>query len=130
MSDQRFIVRLGLLTLGIAVVVALLRFSPALGSDQDLAWWSITTFAILCLIMYRIGKKTIQLENKNTFTFVFMGFTGLKMFLAFILVGIYYKTHAPSSKLFIVPFFVIYTAYTVFEVWFMTKLAKWKPTDD
>lgn len=124
MSDQKFMGRLSLLTFGVAITIASLHFLPSLAPYQDLGWLSMAVFTILCLLMYRFGKAAIQHENKSRFTLLFMSFTGLKMFLAVLLIGIYYKVDMPSSKLFIVPFFAIYAVYTVFEVWFMTRLAK------
>jgi|GEM_PF-1351179 len=68
-------------------------------------------------------QRALTAENKNQFTFTFLGLTGLKMFscLIILLFGLYFAT---ASKLELgICTMAYYMLYTTFEVWhWMGKL--------
>jgi hypothetical protein len=50
----------------------------------------------------------------------------LKMALClFVIVG-YFKLAEPSSKMYAIPFLIVYLIFTIFETYFMMKLSKVK----
>ena len=62
-------------------------------------------------------QNALKSENKNQFTFAFLGLTGLKMFscLIILLFGLYFAT---TSKLELgICIMSYYMLYTTFEVW-------------
>lgn len=90
---------------------------------QDFGWASILFFVVWSSIMFfSIHKK----DNSKPYTFInaVMVFTMGKLILSAILIVVYFKVANPVSKIFVLPFFVIYIIYTIFETRFMMKLGK------
>lgn len=78
---------------------------------------------IVCVLMFWLGKRTTGVENKHLFGNVFIGMTGLKMFLcAGILVSYIFLVKPPDS-MFIIPVFFVYLVYTILEVISLVKLS-------
>ena len=61
-------------------------------------------------------------DNKNTFIGLMYAYMGGKMFLSVVLIMLYYFYVEPETKLFILPFFVVYLIFTIFESYFLMKL--------
>ena len=76
--------------------------------------------------MFFTAAKAAISKDKNAFTRLIMVFSMGKLFLTVIIVVIYDQIVQPESISFIIPFFGIYIAYTVFETIFMSKLGKVK----
>ena len=65
----------------------------------------------------------LSFKNKGAFIGLVMGATLIKMILSFMVLGVYAKINKPSSNYFIVPFFVIYFLFTIYETWMMTAIS-------
>ena len=85
---------------------------------------SIGFFFLLSLAMFFTSAKAAVSKDKNSFTRLIMVFTMVKLFLTVIIVVLYQRLAKPENVIFILPFFIIYIAFTVFETIFMTKLGK------
>jgi len=109
----------------IMVILALGQFA-AVAPFIDLAWWSMVIFTLLNVVMYGWSYQISKNNQKHQFVNVFMSFTFFKLFSSFGLVAFYFFKTGPNSKLFVLPFFAIYLVYTIFEVYFMTKLSNSK----
>jgi len=57
---------------------------------------------------------------------VVLGFTVGKMLISVLVIFAYIQLAQPAGKLFILPFFGIYLAFTAYETYFMMKLGKTK----
>jgi energy-coupling factor transporter transmembrane protein EcfT len=77
-----------------------------------------------CLLSFFLQSKSVLSSNKSLFGNVFLLSIFFKLILCGLLVIAYALIAKPSSVHFILPFFVIYLFYTVFEVYFILKLAK------
>ena len=92
-------------------------------------YWPLTAIAIVLFIllsfaMYYVGDRTARASNRHLFTSVTMGFTFFKMMASAGLILVYALLFEPADKLFVLPFFLIYLLYTIFELIFMIKLAR------
>lgn len=87
-------------------------------------------FILYSILMYEVGKISLHNENKNLFTSLVIGFTFGKMLLAVLIVIIYAKAFEPESQLFVVPFFLVYIIYTIFETALMMRLGNPKSKND
>lgn len=76
--------------------------------------------------MFLLAIKAAVSKDKNAFTSLIIGFTFAKLLLTVALVLVYKKIANPEGALFLVPFFLIYIVFTIFETVFMTKLGKIK----
>jgi hypothetical protein len=53
----------------------------------------------------------------------------VKMLVCVLIVAVYLKIVAPESKLFVLPFLVIYLIFTIFEVIVLERIARAETTD-
>ncbi len=127
MNRNAFVAQLTLLSALSAGALALLHLRPEFHAYRAFSWACLALFIVLSVFMFWAGKRAALSENKNDFTTVAMGFSGGKIFLSAILILLYVELAQPASKQFVLPFFGIYTAYTIFEVYFMMRLSKLKP---
>lgn len=121
---QFFTQLLGFSLFVILILLGLQYIIPALQPYQDISWLSCVLFIALTLFAYFGGLWTIASSNKNLFTGFMFLFIGSKMMLSVILVISYNKFALPTSKIFILPFFLVYLFYTIFELHILTKLSK------
>ncbi len=129
MTKGDFFAKLGFLSLGLGLLLFALHQLPALAPYASLSWVSCLFFVFFSILIFIVGYKAAQSSNKHLFTSVILGFVFGKMFLSIILLIIYHQIVQPTSNLFLVPFFIVYLIYTVFETYFMIKLGKMKPEE-
>ena len=115
MTPSKFYKQLGLITAGTVAILILLHSYTVFGETQVFSWLSLGFFFSLSLLMYLMGRKSAVSSDKNAFTTLIMVFIFSKMLLSVLIVVVYVKTAEPQSKLFVVPFFLVYLIYTIFE---------------
>ncbi len=124
MKPIQFATRLGLITiLSIALIFAL-NFLPQISEAQSLSWTTILIFIVFSILIYFMANYSANQKNKNLFSSVILMGLLFKMVLCVLVVGIYVKVYQPTSNFFLIPFFAIYVLYTIFEVYFMTRIGK------
>jgi hypothetical protein len=74
--------------------------------------------------MFYLGTKAAKSKNKYTFNNIIVGNMILKMFMCVLIVLVYKNAYEIQSRAFLFPFLIIYLSYTIFETYFLTKLAK------
>lgn len=126
MTRRRFFFQLILLTIILVVAVLAAQLIPAFRESFLFSMVTIGIFFLISTGMFLFGAKTAVSSDKNAFTRVVMLCTFAKIFLALIMVVVYHRMAEPESNLFVIPFFVVYFAYTIFETMFLTKLGKIK----
>ena len=126
MNRRRFFFQLVMITLGVFGVLLLLRFVPLFAPHFLFAVISLGVFFLLSAVMYFFAVRAAVSKDKNAFTRLIMGFSFAKMLPVIILVVVYKKIQNPEDGFFLIPFFLIYVVFTIFETVFMTKLGKIK----
>lgn len=127
MSKSQFFKSLITITFSLAIIIFLLAIIPLFQGHQIFSWVCLGFFLFFTIGVYFLANKAAHSPNLNDLTSVIVGVIFLKMVFIIIIVLIYKKTMNPDSPWFLVPFFLIYLVFTIFEVYFMTKLAKTKP---
>lgn len=127
MTHRSFLLQLTLLTAASAAGLWLMLGMPQLAGFEWFGWGCLIFFVLLTIAMFYAGHSAARSSNKNDFTNAAIGFSGGKIFLSAIIILMYVELAAPTSKFFILPFFALYIIYTVFEVYFMSKLGRMKP---
>ncbi|HMQ06999.1 MAG TPA: hypothetical protein PKC30_06830 [Saprospiraceae bacterium] len=114
------------LLVSVLAITGLVFFSNYLPNVEHMAlgWIGFAFFVILSLMIYRWGKKSAQSKDANAFTRLIMYNLMIKLFASVLIVIIYYWIKQPYDKLFILPFVFIYFLFTLFETYFLTKLAR------
>lgn len=79
--------------------------------------------ALICVVMFWLGKRTAGAENKHLFGNVFIGMTGVKMLLCAGILFAYIIYGGPKDSLFILPVFFVYIVFTALEVVSLLKLS-------
>ena len=79
---------------------------------------------LLTLAMFLAGSVTATSSNKSLFTGVVLGFTFGKIFLSLLVVAGYYELAHPASKIFLLPFFIVYLIFTIFETYLMMQIGQ------
>lgn len=79
--------------------------------------------AIFCVVIFWLGKRTAGAENKHLFGNVFIGMTGVKMFLCGGILVSYIILGKPENTLFVLPVFFVYIIFTVLEVFALLKIS-------
>lgn len=125
MSFKQFIYQLSIISLLIIALIYLAGlFSNDWARNSSLSYFSIIFFVLLLIITFLIAQKSSQSSNKQLFTGIIMLSVLSKLFLSIGLVFWYHKLFHPIGPLFLVPFFLVYIIYTIFESRFMIKLGK------
>ena len=124
MSRNAFFLQLLTLSALTAAGIFFVNQTAIMQSHGALNWAGLGFFFLFCTLMYFAGHRAAHSRNKNDFTNTFLGFTAGKMFMTVIIVYVYLQIAKPEDKLFILPFFGIYLIYTIFEVYFMSRLGR------
>ena len=124
MPPITFFRQLSILSIFTAIALFGLNQWSVLSPYQDFSWISLAFFVLLTLAMYGVGTLTAKSKNTAAFTGTILGFTFAKMLFSLVIVIVYFQYMKPSSKVFVIPFFIVYLVYTAFETWFMMKLGK------
>lgn len=125
MNEKQFFTQLlGVTFLAASLNLGLLWTNEIFKKYEDLAWFSLGFFYIFNILMYILAKNLVKSSNKFAFSHLIMSSMMLKMMLSVVIVMMYRKMMQPDSHLFILPFFLIYFISTIFETYFMVKIAK------
>ncbi len=124
MRPQQFWLQLAIISASTAILLFFLNRIESLQPYSAFSWICLAAFILLTILMYKAGQSALKSQNKNDFTNTTLGFMMGKMLLAGIIIISYNKLMEPQSKIFILPFFIVYVIYTVFETYFMMRLAK------
>jgi hypothetical protein len=108
--------RLVIYTAAMAFLVALGTYMiPAMAPFQTFTWISLAFFSLITAFTLYIGIKGLE---KNSYGFVASvnGIVLVKLMLSIVLVLAYVLIERPKDPKFIIPFFIFYILFTIFEV--------------
>ncbi len=97
---------------------------PNLDLFQDLFFVSQFFYALLAVISFFVSKNLVKHPNMNVYSQWILLFVLTKILFSVTIFAAYKVLKKPSSDLFIIPFFINYAVYTIFCVYFMTKIGK------
>jgi len=126
MTKRSFYNQLTGLSLGVATLLIFLSFVPLFQVDISVSWVSLLFFILFTIAVFYVSEGAALSANPHTFTTVIMGVVIGKMFSSILIILLYIKLMNPESRYFLIPFFIIYFSFTIFELHFMTKLGKIK----
>lgn len=126
MTRRKFYFQLVGITIALLVLIGASQILPVFAPHLNFSLISLGIFFLVAIILFNLGAKSAVSKDKNAFTRIIMASTFIKMFLALIIVVVYHKMANPKGAYFVIPFFVIYFTYTIFETQFLSKLGKIK----
>lgn len=125
MNNRSFFSRIAILTLLASVPLVLLtHFAQPAHQHALFAAATVLLFVLVCIGLFFAGTGAVRSGNRYAFTNLVSVSVFGKMVLALAWLFIYQKTFHPRNEWFVGIFLYLYVVYTVFEVWFMTRLAK------
>lgn len=124
MVPNKFYIQLSILSGIVALVLVLLNSHELIASHQSLSWISWGFFILFSIVLFYACSKSAKSENKNLFGQIFLVSIFFKMLLCALIIIAFVLLTKPPSVHFILPFFFIYLVFTIYEVYFVTKLAK------
>ncbi len=95
--------------------------------NNSIAIYSIAMFTVLSVLLYYFLRKSIFSPNKQLFLSITIANTLVKMVFSVGMLLIYKKINNPIDGDFVLPFLIIYLVFTIFETWFMIRMADEKP---
>jgi len=112
---------------GVAVILFILHQFDKFSHLPPFSWSCWLLFVAFSQAVFFFGLRAAQSTNRHDFTNASMGFIFFKMMLSVGFVFIYVKLTQPTDALFIIPFFINYLCFTIFETRFMILLGKMRP---
>jgi len=125
MTNKTFFLYLIGITLGAAAVLAaILALMPLAQPHAGFATGVLVLFTAICTGLFFAGKNAAASTSKLAFNNLVSVSVFAKMLIAVAVLFAYQQTAKPQNSWFVGLFLLVYAVYTVFEVWFMTKLAR------
>ena len=124
MTTKLFFRQLGILSISVAIGISCIHHLALYHLGKTLSWASFIFFIFFSMSVFALSKRSVASLNPQLFTQVFLGSTIIKLIFSLGLVLIFKEDDSVASKLYILPFMGIYLIYTVFEIYFLSKIAK------
>ncbi|MDZ4708181.1 MAG: hypothetical protein SH818_07220 [Saprospiraceae bacterium] len=124
MQIRQFYISLGFITLFTWFLLWLMSGVKSFDTGY-FAYLGLCFFVLFSILIFHLGLQAAGHQNKNKFTGVVMGMIFLKLVLTLGIVVVYDKKIAPLRIEHIVSFLISYLFFTFFEIYFMSKLARW-----
>jgi len=125
MSIKSFIIGI-LITSAIAIGAELIFYYMGLMQITEFIWVINAFFLAFCVLIYALSIRAAESSNLNLFTFLILFSTLIKIMLSLIVLFAYREVRDISIVNYLLPFFISYIAFTIFEVNLLTKQGKTK----
>ena len=124
MSLTHFI-RLLLITLGFLLLTLIpLHFVKGIRPFMDLSIILVIFFILLSFGVYYLGEQFARSKNKYLYNQLILINFAAKLGISIGILFVYHNLTSPDSNLFVVPFGIIYLAFTILEAVFMSKQSR------
>lgn len=125
MTSRSFFTGLLAVTVGTGVGLALLHWLlPPVQAHWRFAIATLLLFVLLCIGLFLAGQNAVRSSSKLAFNGLISASVLGKIVLAMGFLFAYQHTTHPTNQWFVAIFLWSYVAYTCFEVWFMTRMAR------
>ncbi len=124
MKSSVFFKWLIIITLLLTTVIFVLSFIEIFKDSLSISLSSIVFFVSLSIAVFYLGNAAARSTNKNRLTQLIMILVFFKLFSCLLIIMIYDRFFHPANNYYVLPFFLIYILYTVFEVIMLTKANK------
>lgn len=126
MNWKLFFIQLAKVTLLTILILFGLSFVPAINAYSDFSIYSIIYFVLFSIVLFFLGKVTVSAKNVHLFTGLIMAMMFFKIIFSVAFIYLYTKMTSPQTSFYIFPFLIVYLIYTIFEVYYMSKVGQQK----
>lgn len=123
MTYRSFSYQLAVVAVGVWLMLVILHQIPGLGEEQNFSWLTWGAFILLSMGMFLLGKWAALDRDQKLFISMSILLGGTKMLFSVVWVIAYTTLFAPEGRGFVIPFFLIYLCFTIFETYFLMKLS-------
>lgn len=123
MKNNSFWKYLGFISIITALSLVIINQIDVFKPDILLSIIGLIFMIVTTAGLYLLSQKAIASPNKMAFIQLVMGNVLFKLVFIMMIVALYFKLVKPESKLFILPFIIIYFIFTIFETIFIYKIA-------
>jgi hypothetical protein len=125
MTRNSFIQYLLLVSAGTAALLwASMSLFPAWQVHRNFMPAVLAFFSLLSVALYAAAVQSLRSTNKYAFTNFVSASVFIKMVASLVFLLVWRKLYAPADQGYVAMFLVCYVAYTGYEVWFMTRMAR------
>lgn len=89
-----------------------------------ISWSSLVFFSIITIISFFLNIKALQVQQKQRFVQMFIGTLGAKFILSILFIAAFALYGNPSTKFFVIPFFLFFILFKGVELRFILRGAK------
>ena len=126
MNLSRFFILFGITLIGVFGLLYLLSLTDKMGYYIDISYYAVPAFSLLSLVIYFLTIFLERSPNKQGLLNIVIINVLLKFFISALIIGLYYNMKEPEDGIFVVPFIIVYVAFTIFETYFMSEQARAK----
>ena len=123
MTYRSFFYQVAGAAIGAWVLLLVTHQIPGLGAAQDFSWITWGAFILFSIFMFILGKWAALDRNQKLFISMSVFLGGSKMLFSVAWVVTYMTLYQPEGQGFVIPFFLVYLCFTVYETYFMMKLS-------
>jgi len=124
MNSSVFYKQISILSGCLFVFLALLSMISAFKDTLPFSIGVAMLFAVFTIAVFHLGMRTINSADKNSFMMIAISSIFLKLVFSLMILFSYQLAFEPPTKLYLLPFLIIYLAYTALETTVLMKLAK------
>ncbi|QQS30701.1 MAG: hypothetical protein IPM47_07160 [Sphingobacteriales bacterium] len=118
--------KLLLFSVMVGLATGMLHVTGKLGDYPGFAWLCYGFFTLLSFFIIYLIAMTNQSSTPGRAVNLVLGAMGLKFLFSILMVLVYILAANPQTVYFIIPFFVLYTLYTVVETRFLMMVVNTK----
>lgn len=126
MSKSKFFQLLFVTVGSLSLILYFLSLNEKINEYIDIAYYAIPSFTLLCVGVFFLTEFLERQPNKSMLLNLVIINVMFKFLIAIGVVVIYHKHKQPEDGIFVLPFILIYVAFTIFETYFMSLQAKSK----
>ena len=108
----------------VGALIALLHFLGLLGDYPDFVWISWGFFTLVTTLVLNTASLYRKMKSPRSVVNIILSAMMIKFFLSLCLILIYFFAVKPTTALFVLPFFVLYIIFTVWETLELVKMTK------
>lgn len=108
----------------VGVLIAVLHFFNLVGDYPDFVWISWAFFSLITALVLHTASLYRTMKSPRSVVNVILSAMMMKFMLSLFLILIYFFVSKPPTAYFVLPFFVLYTIFTVWETGELVKMTK------
>lgn len=121
MESAAFFKSLIAVTIFLIVIIIGLSFIHVFKDIIPFSLSSLLFFILLSVAVFYLGNAAAKSSNKHRLTQLIMILVFVKLFCCLLIIIVYDRLFHPQSNVYVIPFFLIYIAFTVLEVNMLSK---------